>query len=109
LLAIPQYLVITIFLGGGFEWHRGWDGDADRYGWGGPGLLMLLVFFAAIAMLFTTRYPRGIFDFVMGLNRWVFRVAAYVALMTDVYPPFRLDQGEAEPAPAPAAAAPAAA
>ena len=107
LLAIPHYLVITIFLGGGFEAHRGWDGDADRYGWGGPGLIMLLVFFAAIALLFTTRYPRGIFDFVMGLNRWVFRVAAYVALMTDVYPPFRLDQGEEEPASAPAAAAPA--
>ena len=107
LLAIPHYLVITIFLGGGFEAHRGWDGDADRYGWGGPGLIMLLVFFAAIALLFTTRYPRGIFDFVIGLNRWVFRVAAYVALMTDVYPPFRLDQGEEEPASAPAAAAPA--
>ena len=106
LLAIPQYLVITIFLGGGFEWHRSWDSDADRYGWGGPGLIMLLVFFAAVALLFTTRYPRGIFDFVMGLNRWVFRVAAYVALMTDVYPPFRLDQGGEEPGASPAEGAP---
>jgi len=106
LLAIPHYLVITIFLGGGFEAHRGWDGDADRYGWGGPGLIMLLVFFAAIALLFTTRYPRGIFDFVMGLNRWVFRVAGYAALMTDVYPPFRLDQGGEEPGAAPPEGAP---
>ena len=42
------------------------------------------------------RYPRGIFDLVMGLNRWVFRVAAYVLLKRDEYPPFRLDQGGTE-------------
>jgi hypothetical protein len=89
LLAIPHYLVLGILGGGGwFAWNEGW---------GGPGLIFILVLFAAIALLFTTRYPRGIFDFVVGLNRWVFRVIAYAALMTDVYPPFRLDQGEREP------------
>ena len=100
LLAIPHYLLVGIFLGGGAYAARGtWDTD-DR-GWqaggGRPGLIMLLVFFAAIALLFTTRYPRGLFDFVMGLNRWVLRVVGYAALMTDAYPPFRLDQGGEEP------------
>jgi hypothetical protein len=83
---------------GGFAWKGGWDDDGR---WGGPpGLDVLLVLIAAIALLFTTRYPRGIFDFVMGLNRWVLRVVGYAALMTDVYPPFRLDQGGEEPSPA---------
>jgi len=48
---------------------------------------------AAIAMLFTTRYPPGLFDFAVGINRWGYRLLVYVALMTDRYPPLRLDQG----------------
>ncbi len=99
LLAIPHYLLLGIFLGGGwFGWKGGWDEDG-RGSSGGPGLIVLLALFAGIALLFTTRYPRGIFDLVVGLNRWVFRVIAYAALMTDVYPPFRLDQGGPEPGP----------
>ncbi|KWT58662.1 hypothetical protein ADL21_28380 [Streptomyces albus subsp. albus] len=54
--------------------------------------------FAAVAVLFTGRCPGGIFALVMGLNRWVTRVVAYAALLTDAYPPFRLDLGAGEPA-----------
>jgi hypothetical protein len=59
------------------------------------------VLFAGISLLFRGRYPSGIFAFVMGLNRWLYRVVAYATLMTDTYPPFRLDQGGAEPTAAP--------
>jgi hypothetical protein len=85
LLAIPHYLVIGFFAGG---WHLGW--------WGG-GLVALLTLIAAVIMAFTERYPPDLFDLILGLNRWVLRVAAYAFLMTDTYPPFRLDMGGTEP------------
>src|SRR5215468_10533318 len=44
--------------------------------------------FAWFAVLFTGRYPRGAFDYLLGVQRWSYRVTAYYLLMTDPYPPF---------------------
>jgi hypothetical protein len=95
LLAIPQYAIVGIFLGGGSYAASRADEKAWGVGFEG-GLIGLLVIFAGVALLFTTRYPRGIFSFVLGLDRWVARVGAYVFLMRDEYPPFRLDQGSSD-------------
>lgn len=94
LLAIPHYIVVGLFTSGLVWWTADFDGDSILEL--GGGLIGLLVFIAALALLFTGRYPRGLFDLIMGLNRWVYRVAAYAALMRDEYPPFRLDVGGRE-------------
>jgi hypothetical protein len=94
LLALPHFLVVAVFVGG--AWAT-WTGAGNEWMWGSGGLVGLLVFFAGVVLLFTGRYPQPLYDFVLGMNRWVFRVAAYVALMTDSYPPFRLDMGGNEP------------
>jgi hypothetical protein len=106
LLAIPQYAIVAVFAGGAaYTRAHTWQADALS-----GGLIGLLVGFAAITLLFAGRYPKGLYDFVIGMNRWVLRVIAYAALMTDAYPPFRLDQGgEGMPAPAPDDLAPASA
>ena len=62
------------------------------------GLVGILVVIAGVVLAFTGRYPRSLLDFTLGLDRWVFRVVAYLSLMRDEYPPFRLDMGAAEPA-----------
>lgn len=68
-LAIPHYIVLAFLWIGAF----------------------FAVVFAWFAILFTGRYPRGLFDFVLGVFRWHVRVVAYAFLLvTDAYPPFRL-------------------
>ena len=75
LLAFPHYVVLLFLLIG-------------------LAFAKLAAFFA---VLFTGRYPRGIFDYVVGVMQWGWRVQSYVGLLRDEYPPFRLDQGQHEP------------
>jgi hypothetical protein len=94
LLAIPHYLIVAV-INGGAGVHIGLAG------------LLCLVAGASLAVNRT--YPPAIFSFVMGLHRWAWRVTAYAALMTDEYPPFRLDPGPDEPSDGPDAQLPMAA
>jgi hypothetical protein len=94
LLAIPHLILVGLFVGG---W--GWGAGEDWAGWGFAGLVGILVLIACVILLFTGRYPPALFNFALGLDRWALRVAGYVGLMTDDYPPFRLDMGPHEPKP----------
>ncbi|MFI5121504.1 MAG: DUF4389 domain-containing protein [Vicinamibacteria bacterium] len=76
LLALPHYIVL-LFLGIG-------------------ALVVGLISFFAV--LITGRYPRGMFDYMVGVFRWAFRVTAYVLLLTDRYPPFSLEDDPSYPA-----------
>lgn len=77
-LAIPHLIIVAIFQGG--------------YGQrSGGGLVTILTIIDAIVLLFTGKYPDSLFKFIIGLDRWSYRVFAYVSMMTDKYPPFRLD------------------
>lgn len=71
LLAIPQILLC-------------WSMEAP---------LQVLCVVAALTLLFTGTIPQGMFDLLMGIVRWRYRVAVYVSLMRDEYPPFRMDLG----------------
>jgi Domain of unknown function (DUF4389) len=98
LLALPHYLVLAVFVGGGL-WLGTGTGDDGVWddGWAAGGLVALLVFVAGVVLLFRGRYPLPLYDFVLGMDRWALRVSAYVLLLTDAYPPFRMDMGGVEP------------
>jgi hypothetical protein len=89
LLALPHYLIVAVFIGGAGVRAAG------------LGLIGLLAVIAMVINAFRHHYPESIFDFVMGLNRWCYRVLAYAALMRDEYPPIRLDSGGSDPPTAP--------
>lgn len=86
LLVLPHLLIVGALTTG--VWASSPNGS------NGLSLLGLLVIVAGVILLFSGVYRIGLFNLLMGLNRWIFRTYAYMALMTDVYPPFRLDQGE---------------
>jgi len=91
LLALPQLVVVGVLTA---SW--GFAGDNGAGFLVSGGLLGLLVLVAAVILLFTGQYPPRLHDLIVGINRWVYRVVVYVALMTDCYPPFHLDQGGTE-------------
>ena len=78
LLAIPHYMVVALLQGGGTVWRI--------------GFVLVLSVFAGVTLLFTGKYPEDLWSLVVGMNRWTYRVFAYAALLTDAYPPFRLDE-----------------
>lgn len=87
LLAIPHYVIAgAVTVSTGSE-----DGGATLGLAGAVSLVML------VGLLFTGRLPRGLLDLLVGVQRWGFRVASYVLLLTDRYPPLRLDQGTTDP------------
>lgn len=97
LLAIPHYLIVGLFLGGVLFATLG--DDNGNLPWVSGGIVGVLVLVAGVVLAVTGSYPAAIYDLVVGMDRWAIRVVAYAALMTDVYPPFRLDQGGSEQGP----------
>lgn len=98
LLAVPHLVILGLLTGTIMLYPiaalNELGGDAQLAG--GYSVFNLLVVIAGFFLLVTGTYPRSLFDFLMGVNRWSYRVLAYVALLTDEYPPFRLDQGPEE-------------
>jgi hypothetical protein len=94
LLALPHYLILAILFSGGtwFSWRLGETGWAM-----GGSVVGLIVLVTGIVLAVTGSYPRPLFDLLVGFSRWALRVVGYAALMTDRYPPFRLDLGGEEP------------
>jgi hypothetical protein len=86
LLGIPQYAIVGAFDGG-----VGWSAHS-------PGVTTVLVVVAGVLLAVKREYPAGLFDLIIGFNRWALRVTAYALLLTPEYPPFRFDQGGSEPA-----------
>ncbi len=76
LMAIPHYVVLSVL----------------------GIVLTFALFFAWIAIFFTGKYPKGLFDFVLGVTRWGARATAYCSDLTDKYPPFSMGEEPGYPA-----------
>jgi hypothetical protein len=98
LLAVPHLLIVAVLVDVAVSTATQQEGWSP---WGGWGLISILALGTAVVFAVTGTYPRAMFDLLMGLNRWVYRVWAYMMLMTDEYPPFRLERGGDDPATAP--------
>jgi hypothetical protein len=98
LLPIPHYVILAVFFTAGM--HVLFVNPNLSVAYLLPSLLVILLVIALVGLLFTGRYPKGLYDFVLGINRWAIRVVAYTTLMRDEYPPFRLDMGPRESGPA---------
>jgi hypothetical protein len=93
LFALPHVVLVAALTTG-----PSWDTDgqnATRFTT--PGVAGIAVLIVGFALLFTGRRPAGLYNLLVGAWRWYLRVGAYVALLTDRYPPFRLDLGGGEP------------
>ena len=95
LLAIPHLLVVSALTSTPTAHYT--IGNTTYSTTTGVSLLGLLVLIAGLMLLFTGHYRQSLFDFILGIDRWVFRVVVYTGLFRDDYPPFRLDQGGTEP------------
>ncbi len=94
LLALPQLVIVAALTGG--VWATSTNGSTTGSATG-ISLLGTLVLITAVILLFTGVYRLGLFNLLMGINRWIYRTIVYAALMRDEYPPFRLDQGPLDP------------
>ena len=97
LLAIPQLIIVFLIAAAILPyWWTDYDWSSGFQPIGGYSVLNLLVVIAGFFLLISGRYPSALFDLLLGINRWLYRVLTYIAFMRDEYPPFRLDQGQYE-------------
>jgi hypothetical protein len=85
-LAVPHLMIVALLMGDWFSLQQ-----TSQVATGAFSVLNILVVTAGVFLLITSRYPRPLFELLLGLNRWMYRVVVYVAFIRDEYPPFRLD------------------